>query len=47
MLARYEYARQPKFEYVGTVYHAMARGNSGDEVFVSQDDRKIPLQYYP
>jgi hypothetical protein len=31
---------QPRFEYAGAVYHVMARGEGGDEVFVSQDDRK-------
>ena len=33
-------ARQPRFEYAGAVYHVMARGNGGDDVFVTGDDRK-------
>lgn len=33
-------ARQPRFEYPGAVYHVMARGNGGDDVFVTDDDRK-------
>lgn len=33
-------ARQPRFEYPGAVYHVMARGNGGDAVFVTDDDRK-------
>ena len=32
--------RQPQFEYPGAVYHVMARGNGGDDVFVAEDDRK-------
>jgi putative transposase len=36
-------ARQPRFEYAGAIYHVMARGNGGDEVFVTQDDRKAFL----
>ena len=33
-------ARQPRFEYSGAFYHVMARGNGGDEVFVTDEDRK-------
>jgi REP element-mobilizing transposase RayT len=33
-------ARQPRFEYPGAVYHVMARGDGGDAVFVTDDDRK-------
>lgn len=33
-------ARQPRFLYAGAVYHVMARGNGGDAVFVTDDDRK-------
>ena len=33
-------ARQPRFQYPGAVYHVMARGNGGDAVFVTDDDRK-------
>lgn len=36
-------ARQPRFEYPGAIYHVMARGNGGDEVFVTDDDRKAFL----
>ena len=36
-------ARQPRFEYPGAVYHVMARGNGGDAVFVTDDDRKAFL----
>jgi len=35
--------RQPRFEYPGAVYHVMARGNGGDVVFVTDDDRKVFL----
>ncbi|MGD9418485.1 MAG: transposase [Verrucomicrobiota bacterium JB025] len=33
-------AGQPRFEYPGAIYHVMARGNGGDAVFVTDDDRK-------
>jgi putative transposase len=36
-------ARQLRFEYPGAVYHVMARGNGGDAVFVTDDDRKAFL----
>lgn len=36
-------ARQPRFQYPGAVYHVMARGNGGDAVFVTDDDRKAFL----
>jgi REP element-mobilizing transposase RayT len=36
-------ARQPRFEYPGAIYHVMARGNGGDDVFVTDDDRKAFL----
>jgi len=36
-------ARQPRFQYAGAVYHVMARGNGGDAVFVTDDDRKAFL----
>lgn len=36
-------ARQPRFEYPGAIYHVMARGNGGDSVFVTDDDRKAFL----
>jgi putative transposase len=36
-------ARQPRFEYPGAIYHVMARGNGGDEVFVTDDDQKAFL----
>ena len=36
-------ARQPRFQYPGALYHVMARGNGGDAVFVSDDDRKVFL----
>jgi len=36
-------ARQPRFQYPGAVYHVMARGNGGDTVFVTEDDRKAFL----
>ena len=36
-------ARQPRFQYPGAIYHVMARGNGGDAVFVTEDDRKAFL----
>jgi hypothetical protein len=36
-------ARQPRFQYPGALYHVMARGNGGEAVFVSDDDRKAFL----
>jgi len=36
-------ARQPRFQYPGALYHVMARGNGGDAVFVTDDDRKVFL----
>jgi putative transposase len=36
-------ARQPRFQYPGALYHVMARGNGGDAVFVTDDDRKAFL----
>jgi REP element-mobilizing transposase RayT len=36
-------ARQPRFQYAGALYHVMARGNGGDAVFVTDDDRKVFL----
>jgi putative transposase len=36
-------ARQPRFEYLGAIYHVMARGNGDDEIFVTDDDRKAFL----
>jgi REP element-mobilizing transposase RayT len=36
-------ARQIRFQYPGAVYHVMARGNGGDVVFVTDDDRKTFL----
>ena len=32
-------ARQPRFQYLGALYHVMARGNGGDAVFVTDDGR--------
>ena len=31
-------ARQPRFEYPGAVYHVMARGDGGKQIFVGKDD---------
>lgn len=36
-------ARQPRFQYPGALYHVMARGNGGEAVFVTDDDRKAFL----
>ena len=36
-------ARQPRFQYPGALYHVMARGNGGDAVVVTDDDRKVFL----
>ena len=36
-------ARQARFQYHGALYHLMARGNGGDAVFVTDDDRKVFL----
>ena len=33
-------ARQPRFEYPNAIYYVMARGNRGEDVFVTEDDRK-------
>ena len=38
--AVFRMTRQLRFEYPGAVYHVMARGNGGDDVFVTNDDRK-------
>ena len=33
-------ARQPRFQYPNAIYHIIARGNGGEDVFVTDDDRK-------
>lgn len=35
--------RQPRFEYPGASYHVMCRGNHGDPIFLSDEDRKMFL----
>jgi putative transposase len=34
-------ARQHCFQYPGALYQVVARGNWGDPVFVTDDDRKV------
>ena len=35
--------RSLRVEYPGAVYHAMARGNNGQEVFVNEDGFRLYL----
>lgn len=36
-------ARQWRIEYAGAIYHVLSRGNSGQEIFRSKDDRQLFL----
>ena len=36
-------ARPLRFQYAGAVYHVMARGDGGDAVFETDDDRRAFL----
>ena len=38
-------ARQPRFEYLGAVYHVMARGDGGKPIFVGKDDHESFLYW--
>lgn len=38
-------ARQPRFEYAGAVYHVMARGDGGKQVFEGEDDHESFLYW--
>jgi putative transposase len=38
-------ARQPRFEYPGAVYHVMARGDGGKQIFVGKDDHESFLYW--
>jgi putative transposase len=33
-------ARQPRFQYPGAVYHLMARGDGGKQIFIDQEDHE-------
>jgi hypothetical protein len=37
-------ARKIRLEYAGAVYHAMARGNRGRDIFAEDRDRKLWLE---
>jgi putative transposase len=41
---RFIMARAVRIEYSGAVYHAMARGNYGQDVFQDDPDRRCFLQ---
>ncbi len=36
-------ARSIRHEYAGAVYHAMCRGNNGQDLFVKEDGRRLFL----
>ena len=36
-------ARQWRIEYAGAIYHVLSRGNGGQKIFRSEDDRHLFL----
>jgi len=34
-------ARKPRIHYPGAIYHAMLRGNNGEQIFFTDDNRKF------
>jgi putative transposase len=37
-------ARQIRIEYAGALYHVMARGNQGRDIYADDQDRKLWLE---
>lgn len=38
-------ARQPRFQYAGAVYHVMARGDGGKQIFIQKEDHESFLYW--
>ena len=38
-------ARQPRFQYAGAVYHVMARGDGGKQIFIRKEDHESFLYW--
>ena len=38
-------ARQPRFQYAGAVYHVMARGDGGKQIFIQKEDYESFLDW--